>query len=262
MLRVARIADRAAIAAFLCRDPQLHVYAIGDLDDFFWPYTTWYAMLDDDAIVEIALLYRGMATPTLLALTHGSLDRLRLLLESILDRLPPRFYAHLSGDLINAFDGRFRIDSYGLHWKMALLHPARLNEVDDSQAIMLGAADQAEIEALYEQSYPGNWFDPRMLETGCFAGVRRDGRLVSVAGVHVYSPRYRVAALGNIATHPAYRGHGFAAAATARLCQRLFDSVEYIGLNVTASNTRAINLYRRLGFEQIGSYEECPIERL
>jgi RimJ/RimL family protein N-acetyltransferase len=262
MLRVAKVVDRAAIAAFLCRDPQLHLYAIGDLDDFFWPYTTWYALLDDDVIVEIALIYSGMVTPTLLALTHGSVDRLRRLLESILDHLPPRFYAHLSGDLITVFDDRFGIDSYGEHWKMALTHPARLNEVDDSQAIMLGAMNQAEVEAFYESSYPGNWFDPRMLETGCFAGVRRDGRLISVAGVHVYSPRYRVAALGNIATHPAYRGQGLAAAATARLCRRLFDSVEYIGLNVTASNARAIDLYRRLGFEQAGSYEECLIERL
>lgn len=37
-----------------------------------------------------------------------------------------------------------------------------------------------------------------MLEAGCYYGLGREGRPVSVAGVHVYSPRYRVAVLGNI----------------------------------------------------------------
>ena len=36
--------EREPIAAFCRRDIALHLYTIGDLDPFFWPYTTWYAL--------------------------------------------------------------------------------------------------------------------------------------------------------------------------------------------------------------------------
>jgi hypothetical protein len=41
-----RITDRDAIEAFLRRDVGAHVYALADLDDFFWPETVWYAALE------------------------------------------------------------------------------------------------------------------------------------------------------------------------------------------------------------------------
>jgi hypothetical protein len=36
--------DKGEIEAFLRRDVSLHIYEIGDLDDVFWPHTTWYAL--------------------------------------------------------------------------------------------------------------------------------------------------------------------------------------------------------------------------
>jgi hypothetical protein len=36
--------DKDAIRALLLRDPELHIYSIGDLDDFFWPYTAWHTL--------------------------------------------------------------------------------------------------------------------------------------------------------------------------------------------------------------------------
>ena len=60
-----------------------------------------------------------------------------------------------------------------------------------------------------------------MLETGKYFGIRREGILVSVAGIHVYSPEYDVAALGNITTHPDFRGQGLGRKVTARRqCRR------------------------------------------
>ena len=48
----------------------LHIYSIGDLDDFFWPYTVWFAQCADSGTDAIALLYIGQSLPTLLALTE------------------------------------------------------------------------------------------------------------------------------------------------------------------------------------------------
>src|SRR4051812_25073760 len=102
---------------------------------------------------------------------------------------------------------------------MRLAAPARAAGVDGSEAVALTAADADDLLALYRTGYPGNRFIPRMLETGFYHGIRRAGALVSVAGVHVFSWSYRVAALGNITTRPDVCDQGLATAVTARLCQ-------------------------------------------
>jgi predicted GNAT family acetyltransferase len=100
-----------------------------------------------------------------------------------------------------------------------------------------------------------------MLQTGFYFGVRRGADLVSVAGVHVYSPQYRVAALGNITTRPDVRGRGLAAVATARLCRELLRSgIEHVGLNVKADNEGAVHCYEKLGFEAVAGYGEYTLE--
>lgn len=81
-------------------------------------------------------------------------------------------------------------------------------------------------------------------------------RLVSIAGIHVYSPKYKVAALGNITTLPSRRGKGYGRRVTARLCRSLVDEGIDIGLNVKADNSAAISCYRGLGFETVAAYEE------
>ena len=207
------------------------------------------------------MLYSAINPPVLLAISEN-LPALRNLLESSLHLLPPRFYAHLSGDLSTLLATHYRVDSHGLHYKMALVDTSRLETVDTSLVIALTETDLDELHTLYRVSYPGNSFDPRMLETGHFYGIRRDNTLVSVAGVHVYSPRYRVGVIGNVTTHPAYRGKGLGTAVCARLCQELLRTVEHIGLNVKADNLSAIGSYKRLGFEVVDEYEEGLVSTL
>ena len=141
---------------------------------------------------------------------------------------------------------------------MALTDPARLATVTAAGEV-LGAADLPALRALYALAYPGNWFDPRMLATGQYLGIRQDGELLAVAGVHVWSPTYRVAALGNVTTHPRVRGQGLAAAVVAALCGRLRAHVDHVTLNVKADNVAAVRLYRRLGFSRVADYGEYTL---
>jgi GNAT superfamily N-acetyltransferase len=251
---------RDEIETFLRGNPFLHLYAIGDLDDFFWPYTTWYALMDGRGIEALALFYTGIPLPALLGLTDGPVERMAALLQSISHLLPRRFYAHLSGDLATVFAGDYHAQPFGLHHKMALVDPSRLDAVDTSAVIPLSMADLPDLEALYRVSNPNSAFVPRMLETGCYYGVRQGTELACVAGIHVYSPQYRVAALGNVATRPEFRGRGLATATCARLCRSLLANVDQIGLNVRADNAPAIACYRRLGFEYVASYGEYAFE--
>ena len=127
-------------------------------------------------------------------------------------------------------------------------------------AYALGDLD--EVLAFYARAYPGTWFEPRMLETRRYVGIRDEHGLVCVAGVHVWSPEWRVAALGNVATVPESRGRGLAKAACAQLCRVLLDDgIDTISLNVRADNLAAIAAYEKLGFAHAADYVEVPLSR-
>ncbi|MGC5310675.1 GNAT family N-acetyltransferase [Micromonospora zamorensis] len=246
--------DRAVLARLLGRDPVLHAYQLGDLDDFFWPYTSWFRRGE-----QVALLYHGVDPLTLLAFAApADTAALAALLADLAPALPARLYAHLSPGLSDVLAGSFRLGSGGVHHRMALTDPARLSAVRP-QGVVLGSADLPGLRRLYARAYPGNWFDPRMVDTGQYLGVREGGELVAVAGVHVWSPVYRVAALGNVTTDPRWRGRGLGAAVVAALCVRLRETVEHVTLNVKADNRAAVRLYERVGFTRVADYEEWTL---
>jgi ribosomal protein S18 acetylase RimI-like enzyme len=251
--------SKAQIQAFLQQDVFLHLYSLGDLDDFFWGYTVWYASKADDEIKDIILLYAGQSLSVILAISGHSASMAKLL-ASIQHLLPNKFYAHLSPGVEKVLEARYHLRPHGLHYKMGLKDKTALSQVDTARVTRLAVENLDDILRLYAASYPGNWFDPRMLETKQYFGIREGHQLVSVAGIHVYSEAYKVAALGNITTHPSYRGRGYGRATTARLCQSLAERVDYIGLNVKTDNQTAISLYKSLGFEIVAEYNEYMVE--
>lgn len=254
--------DKTDIENFLRKNVSLHIYSIGDLDDFFWPYTTWYGLKANEGISAIALMYIGHSFPTLLALSNcNEIAAMKELITSIQHLLPNRFYAHLSPGLESALGATHDLESHGKHYKMALIPRKPALEKDLTGVIRLNKQELDAIQKLYDESYPDNWFDPRMLETGQFFGRIEKKHLVSIAGVHVYSPQYKVAALGNITTHPEHRNKGYGANVTAALCQSLCEEGMHIGLNVKTCNDNAISCYRKIGFEIIAEYDEFMIQR-
>lgn len=252
--------DKKRIEHFLRKDLYLHLYGIGDLDDFFWPYTTWYGSETEGTIDAVILIYVGLPLPTLLALSREQ-EVMAGLLASIQHLLPGRFYAHLSPGLEPILNKTHDLQSYGKHYKMALLDKTQIPIENDADVKQLDMKDLNAIRALYKESYPDNWFDPRMLETGQYFGIRENDRLVSIAGIHVYSPQYRVAALGNIATLPAYRNRGYGKRVTTRLCRSLTDQEIEIGLNVRVDNKAAISCYEKIGFSVVAPYEEFMVQK-
>ena len=257
MTDIVNLHAKDEVEAFCRNNPFLHVYALGDLDDFFWPYTTWYALRQQGRVQQLVLLYSDCSLPTVLAYAEQPVHAMRDLLSRLLSVLPRRFYAHLSGGLADILADDYRIVPHGDYFKMGLTTLSRLEALDGSAAVPLSAADTEELRALYAAGYPGNFFMPRMLETGYYFGIRRRGALVSVAGVHVCSRRYKVAALGNITTRPDFRGQGMATAVTVRLCQELQRAgIEHIGLNVKADNQGGLGCYKKIGFERIADYGE------
>ena len=250
--------DKSVIETYLRRNSALHIYELGDLEDFFWPYTQWFSSEDGGEITALFLMYYGKELPVVLALADGDKQGAHLgqLLAGSRRVLPRRFYASLSLGLASSLAPDYELASRGPHLKMVLTDPSRLSCVNTGQTVQLTPADEGEILALYSQAHPDSFFDPRMVETGYYYGVWENGRLASVAGIHNCSPRYGVAALGNIATLPECRGRGFATQATGRLCQELLGEVQTVGLDVRADNAPAVACYTTLGFIAVAEYEE------
>jgi ribosomal protein S18 acetylase RimI-like enzyme len=254
---VVSTSELSAIEAFLRRAPYLHSYELGDLDPREAPHTTWFA---NDPVDAVVLLYRGLATPTIVALADGDPAALRALLATAARTLPPRFYAHLTPGVETALAPGHRAELLGHHLKMGLAFQVPGSRGDD-QIVRLGPEHAGEAVRFYAAHYPGSYFEPVNLERGPYIAVRDDHGIAAIAGVHVYSPTLRVASLGNIATRGDARGRGHAQRATAALCRLLEATVDVIGLNVRGDNAPAIACYRAVGFDVRHSYDEWLITR-
>lgn len=241
--------NKEEIESFLRRNVPLHIYELGDLDDFYWPHTTWYAIREGRKVRALLLLYTAEELPVVLALSEGEEVPLQgELMRSIVHLLPRRFYGHFTPGIEDALSQGYVLTPTGANVRMLLRDARPLEEVDTASVLRLSMSDVGELTEFYELSYPGHHFSPGMVKTNMYWGVKKEGTIVSVAGVHVCSQSYGVAALGNIATHPDFRKRGLGTAVTAKLCTALLGFVESIGLNVRTDNATAISMYKRLGF--------------
>jgi GNAT superfamily N-acetyltransferase len=254
--------NKLQIEQYLLRYPQFNYYHLGDLDDFFWPHTEWYARQKSGEITALALLYTAPDPPVLLAILNDNREEMEALLAELAPTFSKNVYAHLSPGLEKFFEPDYRLKHNGEHYKMVLTSPEKLEHYDTSQVISLTVEHLKKLETLYQAAYPGNWFDARMLETGQYVGIRSaQGKLICVAGVHVFSRQYRIAALGNITTHPDCRGQGYATTASVGLCRQLMEHTDLIGLNVHSDNHAAVRTYQKIGFEIMTIYHEWIMQK-
>ncbi len=254
-----QIKDKEKIYNLLKKDICLYNYHIGDLDDFFFPNCTWFGIRENGKLKDVILLYTELSIPTLMA--FGSLKLMPTLINSIIKVLPTKFYCHYQKELEECFEKEYEIKSLGTHLKMKFgnhLYSKKNMKVED--CIQFSTEDSEELLDFYQMAYPNGYFEPYMLRTGKYFGIKIKNKVQSVAGVHVYSERYSIAVLGNIATLPSARGKGFASKCIIRLLES-FQSNFHIGLNVKKDNYTAVNLYKRLGFHIHLPYEEGFFEK-
>jgi RimJ/RimL family protein N-acetyltransferase len=256
-VHIEEISNKKRIEQFLRKDVFFQIYSIGDLDSFFWPNTQWFAIVSGKQIKAILLIYNDTQFPVLLALNREKLDFDLDIFRELTYLIPNRFYGHLTNNLKVFLNRFYETRSQRIHYKMGLTNDSVIKKINTSEVFQLRHEDENDIRNLYKISYPNNWFNSRMIETCQYFGIKKDNKLISIAGVHVYSKKYRVAALGNITTHPEYRNRGLAKIVVSKLCKNLLKNVDHIGLNVHKDNLYAIKCYKDLGFTIIGEYEEC-----
>ena len=135
-------------------------------------------------------------------------------------------------------------------WKVTMIGEGvqmtgdQLDVAADPEAVPLGPADVPEMLELTARTKPGP-FLPRTFELGPYLGIRRDGRLVAMAGERLHPAGWTE--ISAVCTDGAWRGQGLAT----RLIRAVGAGIRARGempfLHALATNT-AIGLYEELGF--------------
>ena len=241
--------ELALVRDFLIRDRFVNAYLLGDLDQPYAEHCKWHALpsTEPEGLEGVVLLYNGLSMPAVL--TAGSPEAVQALMVGARTHLPRRFYCHIHADHREAVEAQYTPRAWTEMIRMGLRRDELASDASSEGTDRLSHADTAAIMQLYRH-YPDNFFDPAQLDTGLYFGVRENGELVSVAGVHVVSPAYDVAVIGNIVTHTEQRGRGLASRCVSRLLEAIFAQVSHVALNVQIHNEAAIACYQKFGFRE------------
>jgi len=118
--------------------------------------------------------------------------------------------------------------------------------------VELTPADVPQMSAVYTATRPGRTLCPRIQKLGQFLGIREpgkeDGKLVAMGGLRLHLPGYRE--ITTVATLPDHQSRGYATAIVRSLIERIRSRGDRPFLTVRSDNTRAIEIYHRLGFRE------------
>ncbi len=158
----------------------------------------------------------------------------------------------------------FRLGSHPLMMRMAVdrdgFRPAEAR-VSGVTVRRLIAADVRRVNWLYNSEGQPTYYSAGHIEQGLYHGVFEDGQLVAVAGTHVISPEESIAVVGNVFTHPAYRGRGYGTLATSATTRALLARCRDVTLTVDPENTPAVRAYLRLGYRDDSRLYEVSVTR-
>jgi predicted GNAT family acetyltransferase len=133
--------------------------------------------------------------------------------------------------------------------RAAELHQMVVAEIAPSSQtidfVPLKEPDAPEMRALAHLTRPGP-FAELTHRLGDFIGVRREGRLIAMAGERMRMEGFTE--VSGVCTHPDHRGRGHAGALMRIVATRMLARGETPFLHTYASNATAIALYESLGF--------------
>jgi predicted GNAT family acetyltransferase len=129
------------------------------------------------------------------------------------------------------------------------IEPLPTSERDAApEVIELTPADVPEMSVLYTATRPGRTLCPKIQKLGQFLGIREDGKLVAMGGLRLHLAGYRE--ITTVATMPGHEGRGYATAIVMALVTRIHAAGNKPFLTVGTGNTRAVEIYHRLGFKE------------
>ena len=120
-----------------------------------------------------------------------------------------------------------------------------LEPAEDSEAVVLTDDDVPEMLALIERTRPGP-FLARTNKLGRYIGLRRDGRLIAMAGERLHPTGWTE--ISAVCTDEEFRGQGLGTRLVRAVAAEVRARGEVPFLHAAADNHSAIRLYEALGF--------------
>ena len=238
------IRDRDTIRSRLEERRPYAAYALGQLDPVLFRQTEWWTAERDETSAIVLHSYGGLGNATFLL---GEADAL----DALLSVHPGPRHAFLTCEVhhVDTVDRYFELEQRQTMIRMEASGDSF--RAADGEAERLTGRDVREINQLYRSDGVPSYYTPRQIDDSIYFGVRRDGRLVSIAGTHVISPGSSIAVVGNVYTHPRHRGQGFAQITTSAVTEVLLRTCREVVLSVDPTNTPAVRAYERLGYREV-----------
>ena len=248
-IEVSSTRERAMLRSFLEQDRIRAAYAVCDLDPSEFGRTRWGVANEDGRTIAVVLEYTGL-TPQPLFVMGDSAGIAQILRDVIRPRL---VFLATDAQHLPEISRLYRIDPGPPMIRMyATRHTFRPY---GGVALRLLPIEIADLNRLYGLGFT-SWLPPDTISNGVYYGIRVDGRLVAAAGTHVISHEARMAAVGNVMTHPDHRNRGYAKLTTSAVTQELLRSCDEVVLNVRSDNPSAIRSYEAIGYREHCRFEE------
>ncbi len=249
------VREMQAIRSLLLPRIEYTAYALGQLEPALFPRTRWFWARGSTGTGLVLHSRGGLGDATFVM---GDPDAVAAILS--IHPGPTQTYATCQPQHLDTLRDVFRLASQQPMIRMAV-RAARFVPATRLNPIALTGLDIRRINSLYSSEGGPSYYIPEHIDSGVYRGIVSEGRLVAVAGTHVVSRQEGVAVVGNVFTHPAYRGRGYATAATSSVTETLLQYCEHVVLTVDPTNTPAVQAYAKLGYNEVCQLVEASAAR-
>lgn len=253
---VRRLADRRRIHELLEKSRAFNAYALAHLQGSLFPLATFH-VAESNGSTAVLMQARGGLGPA----THVFGDP--KLVPALVQLHPGARGSMLTcqPDHIDPLLEAFNLWRPQTMLRMRVERGTFAPPADRGPVRRLLAADGPELNRLYSLEGDGITYSGKHIRDGLYFGALHRGKVVAAAGTHIYARGARVAVIGNVFTHPDFRGRGLATACTAAATAQALEDCDLVVLSVDPANRSARHVYDGLGYQETGRIVEATATR-
>jgi RimJ/RimL family protein N-acetyltransferase len=256
---VEELSDPSAIRRILETRRPYAAYALGQLDDRYVQLVRCFQSKGSTGQALLLFSSAGLGNALFAMGDPGALEALLRL-----HRGPRQNYATCQPDHLAVFKRYFQFAQEQPMLRMAVTTAAFQppDDPDDDVTVRrLRSRDVRALNQLYNSDGAPTYYSGKHVSEGVYYGVYDRQALVSVAGTHVISEQWSIAVVGNVFTHPAHRGRGYARLSTGAVTADLLGRCRDVVLTVDPLNTPAVRAYQHLGYREDCQLLEAAVVR-